>query len=118
MNSREPPMRCRNSWIVVETGKQLLAREEVWTGPDYGPDGDRHKGGMTHAQARARNTGLFEADAKGEGQAVVPTRPSVPMRLRGADHPIVVTKSANADGAKGVDGSGRGHRTTSNGRMR
>src|SRR6266853_6525573 len=40
-------------------------------------------------------------DAKGKAQAAPTARPKVPMRRRGADCPVVVTKRGNARGAKG-----------------
>src|SRR6266436_3413801 len=40
-------------------------------------------------------------DAKGKVQAAPTARSKVPMRRRGADCPVVVTKRGNARGAKG-----------------
>ncbi len=56
---------------------------------------------MTLFQARLGNVGTGRADAKGEIQVVGAMRMSVPMQRTGADPPVVVMKSGNADGAKG-----------------
>ena len=57
---------------------------------------------MTLFQALLGNVGTGRADAKGETQVVGATRVSVPMQLTGADQLVVVLKSGNADGAKGL----------------
>ncbi len=57
---------------------------------------------MTLFQAHLGNVGTGRADAKGEIQVVSTTRMSVPMQHTGADQLVVVMKSGNADGAKGL----------------
>ncbi len=57
---------------------------------------------MTLFQALLGNVGTGCADAKGETQVVSATRVRVPMRRSGADQLVVVLKSGNADGAKGL----------------
>src|SRR5215470_1438355 len=52
----------------VETGGRSLPRDESGGCPDYGPDGIRHKGGVTLNRALARNVGTCRPDAKGEVQ--------------------------------------------------
>ena len=71
-NVSEPPMTCRKRRDVTETGLQLLARDEVWGEPVFGPGGDRHKGGASPAQALVRNVGTYRPDVKGDLQMVDP----------------------------------------------
>ncbi len=109
MNEIEPLiLKCRKRRDVIETRGESLTWDKVWKGPVYGPDGDRHKGGMSVIRARMRNVGSCGADAKGEGQGDELTRPRVPKRHRGADRLIVVMKPGNAGGAKGANGSAKG----------
>ena len=49
------------------------------------------------------NVGTCRSDDKGETQVEETTRVRVPMRSTGADQPVVVKKSHNGDGAKGLD---------------
>lgn len=108
MNEIEPLiLKCRKRSNVIETRGLSLTWDKVWKRPAYGPDGDRHKGGMSVIRARTRNVGPCGADAKGEGRGDELTRPRVPMRHRGADCPIVVWKPGNAGGAKGANGSAK-----------
>lgn len=51
------------------------------------------------------NTGTCRLDVKGESSSGRPTRLRVPMQGTGADQPVVVRKSGNADGAKGLSHS-------------
>ncbi len=67
--------------------------------------GVRCRGGVTLFQALLGNVGTGRADAKGEIQVVSTTRMSVPMRRTGADQLVVVMKSGNVDGAKGLGNS-------------
>src|SRR5258708_11018453 len=55
--------------------------------------------------ALVRNVRTWPAMPREKAQAAPTARPKVPMRRRGADRPVVVTKRGNARGAKGV-----GHR--------
>ena len=52
----------------VKTGGRSLPRDESGGCSDYGPDGIRHKGGVTLNRALARNVGTCRLDAKGEVQ--------------------------------------------------
>jgi len=99
----EPLRTCRKRRDVTETGLQLLARDRAWEVPVDGPGGDRHEGGVSLAQARVRNVGTWDLDAKGERSSGGPTRRSVPMRGPGADGLVVAPKPGNAGGAKGPD---------------
>jgi hypothetical protein len=71
-NASEPPMKCRKRKDVIETGLQLLARDEARRMPVDYPSGDRHEGGVSPAQALVRNVGTYRLDAKGELQVVDP----------------------------------------------
>ncbi len=64
--------------------------------------GVRCRGGVTLFQALLGNVGTGRADAKGETQVVSAARVRVPMQHTGADPPVVVMRSGNADGAKGL----------------
>ena len=65
-------------------------------------DGVRCAGGVTLFQALLGNVGTGRADVKGEARVVSAMRASVPMRRTGAEQLVVVMKSGNADGAKGL----------------
>src|ERR1700682_2063571 len=65
----------------------------------------RHVGGAKLNLALVRNVRTWPAMAREKAQAAPTARPKVPMRRRGADRPVVVTKRGNARGAKGA-----GHR--------
>lgn len=71
-NASEPPMKCRKRRDVIETGLQSLARDKAWEEPAYGPGGDRHKGGVSPAQALVWNVGTYCSDAKGKVQVEDP----------------------------------------------
>ena len=71
-NVSEPLTTCRKRRDVIETGLQLLARDEARQVPADGPSGDRHKDGVSPAQARVRNVGTSGLDAKGDLQVVAP----------------------------------------------
>ncbi len=64
--------------------------------------GVRCEGGVTLFQALLGNVGTCRLDAKGEVQVVSTGRARVPMRYTGAEQLVVVMKSGNADGAKGL----------------
>lgn len=55
----EPLMTCRKRRNVIETGLQLLARDEAWGEPVDCPSGDRHEGGVSLAQALVWNVGTL-----------------------------------------------------------
>ncbi len=64
--------------------------------------GVRCRGGVTLFQALLGNVGTGRADAKGEIRVINATRMSVPMQRTGAEQLVVVMRSGNADGAKGL----------------
>ena len=68
----EPLLTCRKRRDVIETGLQLLARDQARQGPADGPSGDRHQDGVSPAQARVRNVGTCRLDAKGVLRVVAP----------------------------------------------
>jgi hypothetical protein len=70
--------------------------------PTYCLSGVRHKDGVTLIQALVRNVGTCRSDDKGETQVEETTRVRVPMRDTGAEQSVVVEKSRNGDGAKGL----------------
>lgn len=65
-------MMCRKRKEVIETGLQLLARDEARGVPVDYPSDDRHEGGVSPAQALVRNVGTCNLDAKGVLQVVDP----------------------------------------------
>ena len=71
-NVSEPPVTCRKRRNVIETGLQLLARDQARGMPVDCPSDDRHQGGVSPAQALVRNVGTSRLDAKGELQAEDP----------------------------------------------
>ena len=71
-NVSEPLTTCRKRRDVIETGLQLLARDAARQVPADGPSGDRHKDGVSPAQARVRNVGTSGLDGKGDLQVVDP----------------------------------------------
>lgn len=102
-NESEPLMKYRKRRNVIETRLQSLAWDEVWGKPVYHSHGGRYKGGVSSFQASIGNSGTCRRDVKGEFRVEAPRRKRVPMRGTGADQPVVVTKSGNADRAKGLD---------------
>ena len=71
-NVSEPLVTCRKRRDVIETGLQSLAQDQARGMPADYPGGDRHKGGVSPAQALVRNVGTSRLDAKGELQAEDP----------------------------------------------
>ena len=71
-NVSEPPRTCRKRRDVIETGLQLLARDEAQGKPVDCLSGDRHEDGVSPAQALVWNVGTFSLDAKGDLQVVDP----------------------------------------------
>jgi hypothetical protein len=71
-NVSEPLVTCRNSMDVIETRLQSLAWDEARGKPADCLSGDRHKGGVSPAQALVWNVGTFSLDAKGDLQVVDP----------------------------------------------
>ena len=71
-NVSEPLATCRQRRDVIETRLQSLAWDEARGKPADCPSGDRHKGGVSPAQALVRNVGTFSLDAKGDLQVADP----------------------------------------------
>ena len=71
-NVSEPLVTCRKRRDAIETRLQSLAWDEARGMPADCPSGDRHKGGVSPAQALVRNVGTFSLDAKGDLQVVDP----------------------------------------------
>lgn len=102
-NVSEPLLTCRKRRDVIETGVQSLPRDKVRGMPADCSGGDRHKGGVSPAQACMRNVGTCDLDAQGRPPSGRPARGRVPMRGAGADRLVVAMKPGNAGGAKGPD---------------
>ena len=71
-NVSEPLLTCRKRWDVIETGLQLLARDQAWGMPVDCPSGDRHENGVSPVQALVWNVGTSCRDAKGNLQVADP----------------------------------------------
>jgi len=71
-NVSEPLATCRKRRDVIETGLQLLARDQARGMPADCLSDDRHQGGVSPAQALVRNVGTSRLDGKGELQAEDP----------------------------------------------
>jgi len=71
-NVSEPLVTCRKHMDVIETELLPLARDRAQGIPAYCPGGDRHKGGVSPAQALVRNVGTYRLDAKGKFQVEDP----------------------------------------------
>ncbi len=71
-NGSEPLATCRKRKDVVETRLQLLAWDRTRRMPADCPSDDRHKGGVSPAQALVRNVGTYRLDAKGDLPVVDP----------------------------------------------
>jgi hypothetical protein len=89
----------------VKTGGYLILRDELGGYLRDGPSGIRHTGSATLNLALVRNVRTWPAMPREKAQAAPTARPKVPMRRRGADCLVVVSKRGNARGAKGA-----GHR--------
>lgn len=72
MSASEPSLMCRKRRNVVETGLQLLARDEAWEMPVDCPSDGRHQDGMSPAQAPVWNVGTCDLDVKGDLQVADP----------------------------------------------
>jgi len=101
-NASKPLMTCRKRRDDVETRPESLAWDKAQGEPAYGLGGVRHEGGVILIQALVRNVGTCRLDGKGRNSSGGPARMRVPMRGTGTEQPIVATKSAKADGAKGL----------------
>ena len=103
MNESEPLMKHRKCKDVIETKLLALAWDRIWGVPVYGPSGGRHIGGMSSDTGFYREHGNLSSRCKGRTSSGRTTRDRVPMRGTGADQLVVVRKSGNADGAKGLN---------------
>lgn len=104
-NASEPPMRCRNRFVeVIKTGPLSLARDKVWEGPVFCPDGGRHRGGVSWDRGGCVERGNLAAGCQGRTSRGYKkaSRGRVPMPAAGTDQPIVARKFAKANGAKGL----------------
>jgi hypothetical protein len=115
-NVSEPLRKCRKRIDGIETGVQLLPRDE--------PEGYLLTAlvvpGTKAARARRRRqhqtweplalsvpVGCWTGRPKGVPQAAETARGRVPVRGRGADRPVVAVMPGNAGGAKGAGCLGR-----------
>ena len=103
MNESEPPMKCRKCINIIETKLLALVWDKIWKVPVYCPSGGRHIGGMSSDTGFYREHGNLSSRCKGRTTSGSPTSGRVPMRGTGADQFVVVMKSSNADGAKGLN---------------
>jgi len=103
MNESEPPMKCRKCKNIIETKLSALAWDKSWKVPVYCPSGGRHRGGMSSDTGFYREHGNLSSRCKGRNSSGRTTRVRVPMRGTGADQLVVVKKSSNVDGAKGLN---------------
>ena len=103
MNESEPLMKCRKCIDVIKTKLSALAWDKIWKLPVYCPSGERHRRGMSSVTGFYREHGNLSSRCKGRTSSGRTTRGRVPMRGTGADQLVVVMKSGNADGAKGLN---------------
>ncbi len=103
MNESEPLMKHRKCKEVIETKLLALAWDRIWEVPVYCPSGGRCTGGMSSVTGFYREHGNLSSRCKGRSSSGRTTRGRVPMRGTGADQLVVVMKSSNADGAKGLN---------------
>jgi hypothetical protein len=110
-NASEPLMKRRKRSDVIETGVQLLLRDEpgrslltgqVVTGVEVARARFRHQQGTWERLAPMGPVGCWTGRRKGAPQAAETVRGGVPMRGRRADRLVVATKPGNAGGAKGT----------------
>jgi len=71
-NASEPLRTCRKRMDVIETGLQLLARDQARGMPADCPSDDRHEDGVSPVQALVQNVGTYRLDAKGALQVADP----------------------------------------------
>jgi hypothetical protein len=110
-NVSEPLMKCRKRSDDIETGVQLLPRDEpggylstalVVSGTKVARARFRLRWGTWERLAPILSTGCWAGRREGELQAAETVRGRVPMRGRRADRPVVVVIPGNAGGAKGA----------------
>ena len=104
-NESEPPMQRRKCKDVIETKLLALAWDKVWELPVYCPSGDRRRGGVSSETGSYREHGNLSFRCQGRPSSGRPMRGRVPTRSTGADQLVVVMKSSNTDGAKGLNDS-------------
>ena len=102
-NVSEPLMNCRKRRDVIETKLPSLAWDRVWGAtcllPRWWPAERRREPGLGFHVER----GNLALRCQGRSSRGSTSRARVPKRSAGADQPVVVTKSGNADGAKGLN---------------
>lgn len=101
MNESKPMMRRRKHSEDIKTTVPYCRWDKDGVNLCYGPFGVRRRIGMTFTQALLRNR---RSSTEMLREKVQPEkgRPSVPMLSAVADCTVVVMKSRNGDGAKGV----------------
>jgi hypothetical protein len=103
-NASEPPIRCRNLVMdAIETGRQSRARDKVWEEPVFGPDGGRHRGGVSWGRGDCTERGNLAPGCQGRTARghKKPSSRRVPKPGAGTDPLVVARKPAKAGGAKG-----------------
>lgn len=76
----EPPTICRKRINVIETGLQLLVRDEARGEPVDCPSGDRHEGGVSLAQASVWNVGTLASMRRENSKWLTHEEPSTDAR--------------------------------------
>ena len=82
-NASEPLRKCRKRRDVIETGLQLLARDEARGMPADCPSGDRHKDGVSPVQALVENVGTCVSMPRETSKWSTHEEPSTDARRRG-----------------------------------
>jgi len=109
-NVSEPLMKCRKRIDDIETGVQLLPRDEpggylstalVVSGTEVARARFRLRCGTWERLALTLSAACWSGRRKGAPQAAETVRGGVPMRGRRADRLVVAVKPGNAGGAKG-----------------
>jgi len=110
-NESEPLLTCRKRTDGIETGVQLLPRDEpggnlltgqVMLGTKAARVRLRRWHGTWEPVAPARPGACWSSRRKEVPQAAETARGGVPVRGTGADRPVVARKPGNAGGAKGT----------------
>jgi hypothetical protein len=109
-NVSEPLRKCRKRMDGIETGVQLLPRDEpggclligqVVPGTKAARARVRRQHGTWEPVAPAAPGGCWTVRPKGAPQAAETARGGVPVRGTGADRLVVAVRPGNAGGAKG-----------------
>ena len=110
-NESEPLMKCRKRIDDIETGVQLLPREEpggylstalVVSGIKVARAQFRHRHGTWEPVAPIQRSGCWVGPREGAPQAAETARGGVPMRGTGTDRLVLAVMPGNAGGAKGT----------------